>query len=157
MTTKYAVTSSPQTAPILSGPNRVERIAELLKKAADLNEKYKLPELSEQIEAWNGYANLGPSNGHSTAPVAPKTVTSLSRVGRPQPAPVVAEVQVIPEPEPEPVEEELEADDLDMGEDLEAEAIAAAVTASMETSSKPESSNRAKELVNRLKASMVKA
>ncbi len=50
--TKYSVTTAPRSAPILTGPNVQARIAKLLRDAANLDQRFRLPNREEQEAAW---------------------------------------------------------------------------------------------------------
>jgi len=75
--TKYSVAPAPRPTAILEDKAKIE---ELLKKLPDLDDKYKLPELADQVAAWNTYNGTTPppikgDNGSANKP------SSMSRIG----------------------------------------------------------------------------
>jgi hypothetical protein len=50
--TKYQVITAPRPAPIIVGENAEERIAKILRAAANLEQRFQLPSREEQEEAW---------------------------------------------------------------------------------------------------------
>lgn len=83
LNTKYAVVASPRPTSLVSGADRDERIARILKAGVNLDERYKLPTRTEQITVWDAYVNPQPASGQSvsqlthTKPAAPRTLSHL--------------------------------------------------------------------------------
>jgi hypothetical protein len=50
--TQHTVVADAEPVPILTGDNSAERIARILRAAANLNDRFRLPTLQEQKEAW---------------------------------------------------------------------------------------------------------
>jgi hypothetical protein len=117
--TRYSASPAPRGLPLLTGPEAETRIAAVLSKMLDLDERYKYPEKTELVTAWNTYTNAE-EGGTATKPetnkpsvftpppprsAPPKSPPSMSRIGGKPPSPAPAKAATIvkpPTPAPAP-------------------------------------------------------